>query len=83
MKDPDLTYYLNKARDGWYHLGRASYYLGIISSNEGGHYIDEALEHIRKVKDMLNRYREFIKEDDNSTRTSIKDDDDDDYYDYI
>lgn len=63
MKDPDLTYYLNKAHDGWYHLGRASYYLAIISSNEGSHYIDGALEHIRKAKDMINRYREFIKED--------------------
>lgn len=63
MKDPDLTYCLNKARDGWYHLGRASVYLAIISSDEGGHYIDEALKYIYKAKDMLNRYREFIKGD--------------------
>lgn len=63
MKDSDLTYYLNKAHDGWYHLGRASCYLSIISSNEGSHYIDEALEYICKAKDMINRYRKFIKQD--------------------
>lgn len=63
MKDPDLTYYLNKAGDGFYHLGRASYYLGIIDSDEGGHYIAEALKYIDKAKDMLKRYREFVKED--------------------
>lgn len=63
MKDPDLTYYLKRARDGRYHLVRASDYLAIIDSDEGGHYIAEALKYIDKAKDMLDRYREFIQED--------------------
>lgn len=64
MKDPDLTYFLNKARDGRYHLGRASYYLGLLKfDQEGSHYVDEALKYIDKAKDMINRYREFIQED--------------------
>ena len=63
MKDPDLSYCLRKAQDAYFHLVRASDTITLIGAKEGGHYLDNALKHIWNAKDMLNRYREFIKED--------------------
>lgn len=64
MKDPDLTYCQKKAQDAYFHLLRAGDAIAMIGCDEGGHYLDNALKYICNAKDMLNRYREFIEEDD-------------------
>lgn len=63
MKDPDLTYCQKKAQDAYFHLLRAGDAIAMIGSDEGGPYLDNAHKYIWRAKDMLNRYREFIKED--------------------
>lgn len=63
MKDPDLTYCLRKAHDAYFHLIRAGNAIALIGAEEGEHYLDNAHKYIWRAKDMLNRYREFIKED--------------------
>lgn len=63
MKDPDLTYCLRKAQDAYFHLIRAGDAIAMIGAEEGEQYLDNAHKYIWCAKDMLNRYREFIKED--------------------
>lgn len=68
MKDPDLTWCLNRVKDAYFHLRRAGDSLVEIGNvEEGKHYLAEASKYIGKTKDMLNRYREFIKEDGDDT----------------
>lgn len=69
MKDPDLTYCLRMAQDAYFHLLRAGDAIAMIGAEEGGHYLDYTSKYIYKAKNMLNRYREFIQEDDDDAST--------------
>ena len=71
MKDPELTYCLRKAQDAYFHLIRAGDAIAMIGAEEGEQYLNNAHKYIWRAKDMLNRYREFIREDrDEGHRTS-------------
>ena len=65
MKDPDLTECLNRAKNSMSEIARISddIFALALKNEEGDHYLDKACKHIWKAWDMLDRYREFIKED--------------------